>query len=270
MPRLRYSKQHLLLAACVGAALSYGVFSFRLYSEVQPVVLAQNNQPLPTEQFRSSVTPASGAIPAVDIDQTLKDLRTQFIGDARSLAEKLRAYHAENPGPQSLAMVCKVIVDMAENSDLLPATDVYLLYQQHRDPNLQRVLAQVLSLRGDNRLLDQLVAQWQESLRQEAPAEQQKILIELAKTHYTGAAEVIVPLLQTQQTAVLLDALLAVRATGNESHIPHLEHLLQHSDQSVSWLANDAINSLQYLSSRARTKLTLADIIAELPPITAP
>ncbi|HEY0891688.1 MAG TPA: hypothetical protein VGE32_01450, partial [Cellvibrio sp.] len=62
----------------------------------------------------------------------------------------------------------------------------------------------------------------------------------------------------------------ALRATGNESHIPSVENLVNHPDQSVSWLANDALNQLQNLSTKARTRLNMADIVVELPPIHAP
>jgi hypothetical protein len=46
--------------------------------------------------------------------------------------------------------------------------------------------------------------------------------------------------------------------------------LLNHPDPSVSWLANDVINNLQNLSSKARTRLNSTDIAAELPPLVTP
>jgi HEAT repeat protein len=112
-----------------------------------------------------------------------------------------------------------------------------------------------------------LVAEAQPGLRSTNPAVRRQTLNDLAKTHYAGAAAAIVPLVQDSDTSVILDALLALRATGNESHIPSAENLLSHPDQSVSWLANDVINHLQNLSTKARTKLTSSDVAAELPPL---
>lgn len=252
-----------LLSALFGAGVTY--FSLQ---EIQETATASGLVNQQTAQLPNALNDNTDAsINGQDIEQQLKDLRTRFIGDPRSIVEKQADFLAQNPGLQSIAIVAKVLVDLAENQALLSDKDVKHFYQQQSDLTLKRVLAQVLSMRGDNQLLDKYISQLQGS-HGESPEAQQKLLVELAKTHYVGALVVIEPLLQSDNNAVLLDALLALRATGNESQLHLAQALLNHSDPSVSWLARDAINQLQYLSKKARTRLTLADIAAELPPIS--
>lgn len=269
----RYSNKHLILAACVGATLSYGVLSILLDSSAQRkkiIALEHKIHALESAQKPVTATADKAAPQAPDIEQIRKDLSTRFIGDPRTFGEKLRDFVAENTLEQTIAIACKVVADLAENPDTLTNQELDSLYRNQTNTELKRVLAQVLSLRGDNSLMQMLVAEAQPALRSNSPAARRHVLLDLAKTHYAGAADAIAPLLQDSDTSVILDALLALRATGNESHIRYLENLLNHPDQSVSWLANDARNQLQNLSTKARTKLTSADIAAELPPITTP
>ncbi|HSC67299.1 MAG TPA: HEAT repeat domain-containing protein, partial [Cellvibrio sp.] len=133
----------------------------------------------------------------------------------------------------------------------------------------KRVLAQVMSTRGDNRLLEKQIQDSQARLRSEKPEERQQALVELAKTRYASAATVIAPLLQDGNNSVKLDALLALRATGNQSHTRLVEALVNDPDPSVSWLAKDVIANLQNLSEKARTQIASTDIVAELPAMDA-
>ena len=275
MTNPRYSATHLLIAACIGAAASYGLVLAMVDDTVhreQIAALENKIQSLEQEQRQKHSPPRPGqaANPATDIEQIRKDLSTRFIGDPRTFGEKLRDFVAENAHPQTIAIACKVVADLAENPDTLTNPELDSLYHNQTNTELKRVLAQVLSLRGDNTLLEKLVAEAKPSLTNSNPAERRKVLVELAKTHYAGAANAISPLVQDSDVSVQLDALLALRATGNESHIYHLENLLNHPDQSVNWIANDAINQLQNLSTKARTRLNMADIVAELPPIVTP
>ncbi len=212
----------------------------------------------------------TAATPALDIEQMRKDLSTRFIGDPRTLGEKLRDFVTENPDKQSIAIACKVVADLAENQDALGSEELNFLYQNLKNKELKRVVAQALSLRGDNSLIETYISEAQPALMNDNPAVRRQALTELAKTRYAGTANAILPMLQDEDSSVKLDALLALRATGNESHIQALETFANHPNESVSWLAKDAINSLENLSRKARTKLTSADIAAELPPITTP
>src|SRR6187551_93055 len=249
----RYSKQHLLLATFVGAVIGYGAAS---------AIPLKHTEPAEVEVVATTTEP--------NFEQLRKDLSTRFIGDPRTIAEKLSDFVAENPGSYTIALATKTVADMAENPDTLPNDALQSLYQNQTNPDLKRVVAQVLSLRGDNSLIDKQVSEAEAALHSDKPSERQQALLELGKTHYAGAANAIAPLVQDDDTSVKLDALIALRATGNESHIHYVESLLNHPDQSVSWLANDVINNLQNLSSKARTKLSSADIAAELPPLATP
>lgn len=205
-----------------------------------------------------------------DSKQLLRDLATRSDLDPRSFSEKANALLANNSSKENAVIISNGIVDMAENREILPDYELELLYQNQNDPDIKRVAAQVLSTRGDNRLLEKQIADAQTSLKSDDPAERQKALVELAKTRYANAANVIAPLLQDENNSVKLDALLALRATGNQSHTRLVEALVNDPDPAVSWLAKDVIKNLENLSERARTQLASADIIAELPVIAAP
>lgn len=256
-----YTKKHLFLAAILGALVSYGVFILLLKNAAQDELLAAQQQP--------SKQSDEATAKAANIEQIRKDLSTRFIGDPRTFGEKLRDFVAENVHPHTIAIACKVAADLAENPNTLTNEELISLYNNQTNAEFKRVLAQVLSLRGDNALLEKLVNEAQSALKSSNSAERRKVLLELAKTHYAGAANAIVPLVNDSDTSLKLDALLALRGTGNESHIRYIENLINHPDESVRWLANDAISHLQNLSTKARTKLTAADIAAELPLIPA-
>lgn len=265
MSTLRYSYRHLLIVAVISAAVSFGAFKILAGTEQSEKIIALETKIQTLEQAQKPAL--AQADQAADIEQLRKDLSTRFIGDPRTFGEKLRDFVAENNHQHTIAIACKVIADLAENPDTLTNQELDSLYQHQHNPELKRVLAQVLSLRGDNHLLDQLVAESQSTLGSDNPAERRQTLNELAKTHYAGAANLVAPHVQDKDLSVALDALLALRATGNESHIRHVENLVNHPDQSLSWLANDVMNHLQNLSTKARTRVTSEDIAAELPPM---
>jgi HEAT repeat protein len=205
-----------------------------------------------------------------DTQQLLKDLATRNDFNPRTFSERVNDFLSANPGRDNVAIVSKAVVDMADNRDSLPDFELEAVYQKQTDPDLKRVTAQVLSMRGDNSLLEKQIAESQTGLSSDNPETRQKTLVALAKTHYAGAADKIAPLLQDKNVSVKLDALLALRATGNESHVHLVQDLVNHSDPSVSWLAKDVIENIQNLSEKARTKVSTEDIVSELPPITNP
>lgn len=253
----RYSNKHLLIAAGVGATISFTVSMLLLTPSA-------HEEPVATREA-AGLAAEQPANQTLDLEQVRKDLSTRFIGDPRTLGEKLRDFVAEDSIAQTIPIACKVIADLAENADALSDPELVDLYGDQTDSELKRVIAQVLSLRGDNHLLDKYVAENLGALHSDNPAERRKALQLLAKTHYVGAANALLPLLKDGDMSVKLDALLALRATGNESHIQYLEELRGDADPSVSWLANDAFTRLQYLSTKARTRMISADIAAELP-----
>lgn len=233
-------------------------------SATSPSSAVKKTQP----ELTGSALAMSEATP--DSQQLLKDLSTQSERDPRSFSEKANALLAGNSGKESVALVSKGVFDMADNREILPDYELESLYQSQSNPDLQRVIAQVMSTRGDNRLLEKQITKAQTSLSSENPAIRQQALVELGKTRYASAANAIAPLLQDGDNNVKLDALLALRATGNQSHVRLAETLVTHPDPAVSWLAKDVVNSLQNLSERARTQLDSTDIVAELPVIAAP
>jgi hypothetical protein len=208
--------------------------------------------------------------PTIDNERIFKNLVTSSDRDPRSFSVKVNDLLAEKASEDNIAIISKGVFDLAENRDTLPDYELDAIYQSQTNPDLRRVVAQVASARGDNRLMEKQITDAQAGLRSESPAVRQKTLTELAKTRHASAANVIAPLLKDSNNSVKLDALLALRATGNQSHIHMVEALVNDPDPSVSWLANDVISNLQNLSDKARTKLASGDIMAELPVLPIP
>lgn len=207
---------------------------------------------------------------AIGSQQLIKDLVTQSDRDPRSFSEKMNELLVSNASQDAIAIASKSIFDMAENPEHLPDYVLTSIYQDQGDSNIKRIAAQVMSLRGDNSLIEKHITEAHHKLHSDDPTTRQQALVDLAKTHYVGAANAIIPLLQDDNIGVKLDALLALRATGNQNHIYPIEALVNDSDPSVSWLARDVINNLKNLSEHARTSLSHADIATELPPLVNP
>ncbi len=222
-------------------------------------------KPTTDASTQSSSSEQNSGESLANIDLKAKDLSTVSDRDSRSIAVKINDFLAANPSPENIAIASKAVIDLAENKDNLSNDSLASLYHNQTNTDMKRVVAQVLSARGDNSLIEKQINEAQTHLKNTNPMERQKALIELAKTRHASAADTIAPLLQDTDTGVKLDALLALRATGNQSHIRLAEALVNHPDPAVSWLANDVVNSLQNLSDKARTRLASADIIAELP-----
>jgi hypothetical protein len=229
-------------------------------------VQAANNAAL-----ESALMQAEGAATQTPLDsqRVLRDLSSKSEGDSRSFSAKVNDLLAIDPSPENVAIVSQGVVDKAGNPEILSDQELEVIYQSQTNSDVKRVAAQVLSMRGDNRLIEKQISGAEAALRSENAAERQQALIELAKTRYAGAANAVAPLLQDKNIDVKMNALLALKATGNQSHIPFVESLAHSTDPDVSWLANDVINTLQNLSDKARTKVTSSDAIAELPAVAS-
>lgn len=268
------TNKYLMLSAILGMSLSVILGGLLLASHQrnrtleQQVLQLEGQLSQPTQARLDALQMAGPGVASSPVDRMVKDLSTRFVGDPRSLSEKLRDFMAEHPDPGHLAVASKVVVDLAENRDALADQELIWLYQQPMGDDLKRVIAQVLSARGDNHLLDAYVAPLATRLSDPMPDSRRSALGELAKTRYAGAADMIAPSLSDSDPGVLLDALLALRQTGNESHLGGVKPLQNHPDESVRWLAGDVVGSLELLSKKARRRVNLADIVAELPVIS--
>lgn len=197
--------------------------------------------------------------------QVLKDLATNSVNDPRSFSEKANELLSNEPSSEKIAIVSKGIFDMASDRESLPDYVLQTMYSNQTDPDLKRVIAQVLSSRGNNTLIDNQIAEAQTRLKSDSPSERQQALTHLAKMHSSTAVNAIAPLLHDSEIDVKLDALLAMRATGNQSHVSMVEKLMNDPDPAVSSLASDVVGHLKNLSDNARTTVISADIAAELP-----
>lgn len=207
---------------------------------------------------------------AVGSAQMLKDLGTYSVKDPRSFSEKVSDLLAGDSSKENIAVVSKSIFDRASDRENLPDYELQSIYNNQADPELKRVIAQVLSNRGNNALMDNQIAAAQTRLISDNPNDRQHALTELAKTHSSSAANAIIPLLNDSNIDVKLNALLALKATGNQTHIHLVEQLVNDADPAVSALARDVISDLKNLSDSARTVLSSAEIAAELPLIEHP
>jgi HEAT repeat protein len=168
---------------------------------------------------------------------------------------------------EAIAIASKSIYEKSDDVESLTDEKLQSLYNSHPDPDLKRVIAQVLSRRGNNTLLDDQIREQKTRLESDQGSDRQEALYQLAKTRTVKAAEIIVPLLLDPDENVKIDALVALRATGNETHISKVEGLLNDADPMVRSLASDVINNLKNLSASARTRLSNSDIEEELPPM---
>jgi hypothetical protein len=202
--------------------------------------------------------------------QTLKDFETDLFNEPSSFIEKFNQLLSGAPTKGKIAVASKAIFDMADDRENLPDYALHSIYSNQSDPDLKRVTAQVLSLRGDNVLLDDQIADAQARLRSEQPSDRQDALQSLARTNNSKAVNAIAPLLHDSDTDVKLEALTALSATGNQTHVGLVEMLLKDPDPAVSSLASNVISHLKNLSDSARTSLSSEDIAAELPQMENP
>ena len=208
-----------------------------------------------------------GVVEPADVDQQLKDLLTLAWNDRRNMREKLDDFLVQHPDSDGIAIASKGVFELVDNREVLPDTALAALYLEQGDPAFRRVLAQVASTRGDNSLIELHVAEAAGGLHGATAAGRQQALVELARTRHVAAADRAAPLLADPDTGVVLDALLTLRATGNQRHVPMVEPLLAHPDASVSWLARDVVDELRMLSTQARTRIAERELAAELPPL---
>jgi len=197
----------------------------------------------------------------------LRKLGTPSDNDRRSYAEKLTEFLSGTSSPDKAAIASKVIFDLTNDRNGLPDFALQSIYNSQSDPDLKRVIAQVLSQRGNHVLLESYIKDVQTRLRSETPRDRQDALVQLAKTRSATAADVIIPYLHDPDINVRLDALLALRDTGNQQQVGIAEALMSDPDPAVSSLAKDVASDLQNLSFNARTNLSRSDVESALPPI---
>src|SRR5690606_41130096 len=121
-----------------------------------------------------------------------------------------------HPGPEARPFASRGGFELAGSRAVPPDTARAGLYPEQDAPAFRRVLAQVASLRGDNRLIELHVAEAGAGLHSTVAADRQRALVELARTRHVAAADLAAPPLADRDTGVVLDALLALRATGNQ------------------------------------------------------
>jgi HEAT repeat protein len=202
--------------------------------------------------------------------QILKDLERSAENDPQSYAEKLQQLLSDNGSDEAAAIASRFILEKAGDQEGLPDSSLQSIYSSQFNPDLRRVIAQVLSQRGNNTLLNGYVAETQVQLGSSQAPDRLEALSRLGKLHSTRAVTAIAPLLQDSDSTVKLAALFALRDNGNQQHVGLAESMISDPDPSVSTLAESVANSLRNLSSSAHTSFSRADIEGELPPIANP
>lgn len=231
-------------------------------SRIDVPVSYKNNQSSPVNVFNE--VRGSGSI------QILKDLESDPAIDSRSSSTKLQDLLSGNPDKEKIAVASRFIFYKAKYPQDLPDDVLQSLFVNQSDPDLRRVIAQVMSQRGNNTYLITQITGLRTQLSSNQAVDRQQALSELAKTHHVNAAEAIAPMLQDSDTNVKLAALFALRDTGNQKHVALANILTNDPDPSVSALASDVAASLRNLSVSAHTAFSRADIESELPPLTNP
>jgi len=207
---------------------------------------------------------------AVGSYQILKELDADSATDPRSYEQKLQEMLADNPTAEAAAVASRFIFNKAADRQGLPDEALQAIYASQTDPDLRRVIAQVLSQRGNDALLNDQIAEAQATLKSARPRDRLDALGQLGRIHSVHAVDAIAPSLLDSDSTVRLAALFALRDSGNQRHINLGEPLTSDPDPSVSTLAANVVSALRNLSSSARTSYSRADIEAELPPIANP
>jgi HEAT repeat protein len=202
--------------------------------------------------------------------QVLKELEDDSPTDPRSNAEKLQQLLADNPTAEAAAIASRFIFNKAADRQALPDEALQAIYASQTDPDLKRVIAQVMSQRGDDGLLRARIAEVRATLKSANPNDRLDALGQLGKIHSVHAVDTIAPFLQDSDSTVRLAALFALRDSGNQRHLGLVEPMTNDPDPSVSTLAGNVLDALKNLSPRARTGFSRSDIEAELPPIANP
>ena len=202
--------------------------------------------------------------------QILKELETDSADDPRSQAEKLQELLADNPTEEEVAIACRFIFNKAADTRGLPDYALQAIYAGQNNPDLKRVIAQVMSQRGNDALLNDQIAEAQATLKSSNPKDRLDALNQLGKIHSVHAVDAIAPFLQDSDSTVRVAALFALRDSGNQRHVNLVEPMTRDPDPSVSTLAGNVVSTLRNLSSSARTSYSRSDIETELPPIANP
>ena len=228
--------------------------------------LAATRQVKESESARNGGDQTSGNMGHNTV-QALRNLEISPAGDSRSFVEKVNDLLSNNPTKDKIAVASKGIFDMARDRQRLPDDALQTIYNNQTDPDLKRVIAQVLSQRGNDTLLEDQVAKAQVKLKSGQSSDRQEALVQLAKMRNVKAADAILPLLHDPDTNVKLDALLALRNNGNAMDVGYVEMMRDDPNPAVSSLASDVANDLRDLSASARTSMSASDIEAGLPPM---
>jgi hypothetical protein len=202
--------------------------------------------------------------------QILKDLENSSESDPRSYAQKLQELLSDSGTDEAAAIASRFILEKARDQDGLPDHSLQALYSSQSNPDLKRVIAQVLSQRGNDALLNSYIAETQARLESPQSPDRLDALSRLGKLHSTRAVNAIAPFLQDSDPTMRLAALFALRDSGNQQHVGLVENMIHDPDPSVSTLADSVVNSLKNLSSTAHTSYSRSDIEGELPPIANP
>lgn len=231
--------------------------------------VAAGDRRRPARAAGAMPAPANPGDVAAGADQQLKDLLTLAWNDRRDMRERIDAFLAGHPGSTGIAVASRGVYDLVDRQDLLSNADLGALYLDQQDPAFKRVLAQAASMRGDSSLVELHVAETAAGLQSTEPAQRQQALVELARTRHVAAADRAAPLLRDADPGVVLDALLALRASGNRRHVAAVQPLLAHPDEPVRWLAREVADDLRTRSDEARTRVARAELAQELPPLPA-
>jgi HEAT repeat protein len=168
----------------------------------------------------------------------------------------LQALLADNPTDEEVAIACRFI--FTADARALPDYALQSIYASQSNPDLKRVIAQVLSQRGNQALLNDQIAEAQATLKSADPKDRLDALNQLAKIHNVHAVDAIAPLLQDSDSTVRVAALFALRDSGNQRHVNLAEPMTRDPDPSVSTLAANVVSALKDLSSSARTSYSRA------------
>ncbi|MDO6684130.1 MULTISPECIES: HEAT repeat domain-containing protein [unclassified Agarivorans] len=164
-----------------------------------------------------------------------------------------------------LAALSRLIYEWRQEPQSLPDYLVTTIYDNGHNDNLRRISAQVLAQRGDYSLLEDYVAEQSEAINSNQDHQRSQALYALSQTNNYLAVPLIQPLLNDPSASIRVDALMALRATGNGTHAAIAQELVGDSNQQISALAKEVVNLLNQLPDDARQRVSQDDIKQNTP-----
>lgn len=200
----------------------------------------------------------------------LDSIRTLAADNPYEVAAELQSLLGQGASAAEIKIATRGIYELSSDINSVPDHLLTSIYDEQEDEGLRRLSAQILSMRGDNSLLEKYVDEKADQFVSEDPVDRSNALYEVSQTGHSAAVPAVMPLLNDIDSSVRMDALLALRRTGNKSHVEAARVLIDDPDPHVREMALDVLDNLGRVSETERSSMSEADIFEAHPSLHDP